>query len=118
MIEIMQVFSTVGNNVIIIITTLIIIIEVTFGLLLLFKVKTRLVMIGILLLFTVFLIFSIYGTIVGMQNDCGCFGSLIESKIGWGMILRNAVFLAIVVIINNLSPVNIYKIVPLSTRDN
>ena len=95
MIETMQVFSTIGNNILIIITTLIIIIEVTFGLLLLFKVKTKLVMIGALFLFTVFVIFSIYGTIVGMQNDCGCFGSMIESNYGWGMIGRNTTFVAL-----------------------
>ena len=45
-------------------------------------------------LFFGFFAFSIYGIIIGMSSDCGCFGSLFKSKIGWKMSLRNFMFLA------------------------
>ena len=83
------------NEAIAVLATLLSVVEISFGLLLLFNVKTKLVLIGTLLLFIVFVIFSIYGTIVGIKTDCGCFGSLIESNYGWGMIGRNTTFVAL-----------------------
>ncbi len=40
-----------------------------------------------------FFIFSIYGTATGMEGDCGCFGDLMDSNFGPGMIIRNGLFL-------------------------
>jgi len=46
-----------------------------------------------LLLFFGFFGISIYGTLLKINDDCGCFGSLMESKVGWTMVIRNTFFL-------------------------
>lgn len=45
---------------------------------------------------------------IGLENDCGCFGKAVESNFGIGMIIRNVLFLALSLIglikIENKSP--------------
>jgi hypothetical protein len=31
--------------------------------------------------------------VVGLENDCGCFGNVVESIFGIGMVIRNILFL-------------------------
>jgi hypothetical protein len=69
------------------------IIEIGLGILLILKIRPKPVLLATLVLFAAFFLFSIYGTMVGLKNDCGCFGSLVKSEIGWGMVGRNLSFL-------------------------
>jgi hypothetical protein len=55
----------------------------------LLKIKPNVTLPMVAMLFFVFFTFSIYGTVVGLDADCGCFGNTIKSEFGWGMILRN-----------------------------
>ena len=71
------------------------VIELSIGFLLLLNIYQKLTTIVAFLLFLSFLSISVYGSIIGLNSDCGCFGSLIESKIGWKMIFRNSIFLLI-----------------------
>ena len=48
---------------------------------------------GACVLFFGFFLVSVYGTLLGLNSDCGCFGSVMESRFGWGMVVRNGVFL-------------------------
>ncbi|MEX0593421.1 MAG: DoxX family protein [Balneolaceae bacterium] len=47
----------------------------------------------VIALYIVFLVFAIYGTVTGIEGDCGCFGELMNSTFGWPMILRNTLLL-------------------------
>ncbi|MGM0507378.1 MAG: MauE/DoxX family redox-associated membrane protein [Bacteroidota bacterium] len=44
-----------------------------------------------------FFLFSIYGTVTGMEGDCGCFGEMMDSTFGWKMITRNGFFLLLAI---------------------
>ena len=68
------------------------VVEIALGLLLIADRYNILSTSATLFLFTGFLFISIYGTMTGLNSDCGCFGSVIESRIGWGMIVRNGAF--------------------------
>ncbi len=65
---------------------------------LIFYNNQKIVGLSVLLLFGAFFVFSIYGYIIGLDVDCGCFGSLIESRFGIGMIIRNLIFLLLAVV--------------------
>jgi len=54
------------------------------------------ILIGVLVLFSGFFLISIYGTLIGLSSDCGCFGSVIKSRIGWGMVVRNGMFVVLI----------------------
>lgn len=43
-------------------------------------------------LFSIFLLLSIYGWLVNINLDCGCFGSFIHNKFGFLMTIRNVFF--------------------------
>jgi len=62
---------------------------------LLFNVQTKKILIAVSILFFHFFVFSVYGSIIGLNNDCGCFGNLVKSEFGIFMILRNLVFFII-----------------------
>lgn len=66
--------------------------EIGLAILLIMKVKLKVTLSLTMLLFTGFLFYAIYGYYLGITNDCGCFGDLIKSEFGVGMILRNSVF--------------------------
>lgn len=48
---------------------------------------------SVIALYGVFFLFAIYGTVTGIESDCGCFGELMNSTFGWKMILRNTLLL-------------------------
>jgi len=91
LIETLKAFAKLPEDILILIVTILPVIEMGLGILLVLKIKPKPVLLGTLLLFAAFLAFSIYGTIIGMKNDCGCFGSLVKSQIGWGMVGRNII---------------------------
>ncbi|MFA3783936.1 MauE/DoxX family redox-associated membrane protein [Melioribacteraceae bacterium 4301-Me] len=78
------------HDLIITIATLPPITEVGLGIMLLLKIKQRTSIKIIVILFLVFFLFSIYGTLMGLEENCGCFGNAIKSEFGWGMVGRNA----------------------------
>ena len=72
------------------------IIEIGLGLLLFFsihhnliKAKRKEILTAVVILFSLFFLYSLYGFWAGGKSDCGCFGTLIKSNFGWGMIIRN-----------------------------
>ena len=93
------VFGFLPETVIISIVSLLPIAEVGLGLLLIFslyygkiKDKRKTILLITTLMFGLFWAFSIYGYILGMKNDCGCFGNSIKTNFDWLMIIRNTVF--------------------------
>ena len=63
------------------------VLKILIGVLLVSGMYPKSALISALVLFSGFFIISIYGTIVGLSSDCGCFGSVIKSRIGWGMVV-------------------------------
>ncbi len=79
--------------------TLLPVAEIVLALLMISKTKLKITLPVVTVLFTIFIVFSIYGTAVGYGADCGCFGNAVKSSFGFGMIIRNAVFLLISLIL-------------------
>ena len=98
LIETLKAFIKLPEDITILIATILPVLEIGLALLLMLEIKPKPVLYGTLILFTLFLAFSVYGTIKGMNNDCGCFGSLVKSQIGWGMIGRNAILFVLVIL--------------------
>jgi len=78
--------------------TLLPLIEIGLAVALITRWKRSITLAAILILFVFFFVFSIYGFYGGFNSDCGCFGPLVQSTFGWGMILRNIIFLSLSVI--------------------
>ncbi|MGA7837827.1 MAG: MauE/DoxX family redox-associated membrane protein [Ignavibacteriaceae bacterium] len=109
-------FSFLSLEVIIAVSTLLPVIEIIVGILLISslyneKARSKRKLIGILStsLFALFLLYSIYGLIFGIGADCGCFGNVVNTNFGWGMIVRNLIFLAIAVISLKIGFENLVK---------
>lgn len=84
-----------GGNSIVLIATILPVIEIVFGLMLILKIKVKETLIAILLLFSVFTLFAIYGFISGFDVDCGCFGTVVKNEFGILMIGRNLLLVGI-----------------------
>lgn len=84
---------------IVIVSILLPVVEILLGVLLAVKVQIRIVVAAAGFLFLSFLLFSIYGTIAGLNSDCGCFGDLVKSDIGWGLVVRNSIFFILVLLL-------------------
>ncbi|MFZ2323375.1 MAG: MauE/DoxX family redox-associated membrane protein [Ignavibacteriaceae bacterium] len=89
-----------GENILILIATVLPVLEIALGLMLILpvpmgKIKTKETLIATLILFAVFFLFSIYGTIAGYDVDCGCFGTVIKNEFGVWMIFRNMILFVI-----------------------
>lgn len=89
-----------GENIIILIATALPVFEIALGLMLMLKIKTKETLFVAVILFAVFFLFSIYGTIKGFNVDCGCFGSSISSQFGIEMIIRNLSLTIISIVLN------------------
>ncbi len=110
-----SVFRFLPSLIVISITSFLPIIEIGLGTLLVFslyhekiKNKKKLILSGTTALFGMFWAFSIYGYIVGMKNDCGCFGGLIKTSFEFGVIFRNFVLLITSLVIIKINTIN-YK---------
>lgn len=95
MMETMKAVFKVNESLLILAATILPVIEIGFGLMLVFNVQTKKVLFAVTILFFCFFVFSVYGTIIGLNNDCGCFGNLVKSEFGIFMVLRNLVFFII-----------------------
>lgn len=89
-------FNFLPEILIILMVTILPIMELGLGMFLIFslfnakiKQKRRVLFLITTFLFSLFLVFSIYGYVIGKKNDCGCFGNAISSRIGLSMVLRN-----------------------------
>ena len=91
-VNLMLEFKIVPEALILIIISALPVLEILIGVLLVSGMYHKSAVISALILFSGFLIISIYGTIIGLNSDCGCFGSVIKSRIGWRMVVRNGVF--------------------------
>ena len=89
LIETLKLVAKLPEDILIIIATILPIIEIGLGVLIVLKIKPKPVLMATLALFAFFFVFSVYGTIIGLKNDCGCFGSIVKSEIGWWMVGRN-----------------------------
>ena len=69
--------------------------EIALGIAVFTEYKLQLIKSITLILFTIFFAVSIYGYAKGLENECGCFGQVISSKYGIGMIIRNLILLLI-----------------------
>lgn len=77
------------ENLVVLIATLLPLLEMGLGLLMVLKVKPKITLSAVTILFAAFFLFSIYGTIAGLEGDCGCYGSAVKSEFGIKMIIRN-----------------------------
>lgn len=82
----------------VIISTIIPLFELTLGISLINNKFTQWALISSAVLFCFFLTFSIYGSIIQIDTDCGCFGNIISSHFNIYMIIRN-LFLFVVTLV-------------------
>ena len=87
-------FKIIPEAVILIIVSILPVLEILIGVLLVLGMYPKFAAISGLVLFSGFFLISIYGTLIGLSSDCGCFGSVVKSRIGWSMVVRNGVFVA------------------------
>ncbi len=94
---------------IILIVTILPIIEIWLGLFLVLslyydklKKKRKTILISTISLFILFLCYSIYGYVSGVDNDCGCFGNIFKDDMGIEIIIRNSVLLLLSLIVIKL----------------
>ncbi|PKL79267.1 MAG: hypothetical protein CVV25_08470 [Ignavibacteriae bacterium HGW-Ignavibacteriae-4] len=88
-----------NDQVNLIIVSLLPLLEIMLGILLLSRQYLKITAATICVLFGNFLVFSIYGNIIGLENNCGCFGNLIRSDFNIIMILRNTLFFLVSIFI-------------------
>ncbi|KAF0158295.1 MAG: Methylamine utilization protein, partial [Ignavibacteria bacterium] len=86
-------------DLVIITATLLPLTEIGLGLMLILKLQQQTALRITVLLFLVFFLFAVYGTAIGINEDCGCYGKIIKSEFDWMMIVRNAVLLTISIIV-------------------
>ncbi|NDK10325.1 DoxX family membrane protein [Candidatus Gracilibacteria bacterium] len=98
MMETMKAVFKVNENLLILAATILPVIEIVLGLMLIFNKQTKKTLFAATILFFCFFAFSIYGTIIGLNNDCGCFGDIVESEFSIFMVLRNSMFFIIAVL--------------------
>lgn len=73
------------------------VIEITLALMMIYNHKRILILNLIICLFSSFTFLAIYGTLIGIQTDCGCFSNIVKSEFGVTMILRNLIITAITI---------------------
>lgn len=95
LIEVLKTISVFPSVLIVPTITLLPIFEILLAVTLFFNIKVHVTLLLNNGLFLFFFLFSIYGTLIGLDQECGCFGNLIKSYFDWKMILRNFIFLAL-----------------------
>jgi len=99
MIETIKAVVNVSEELQIAAATLLPLIEITLGVMLLLRIKEKETFIAVTVLFLFFFLFSVYGTVVGLDNDCGCFGKAVESSFAIEMVIRNIFKFSLIVLI-------------------
>lgn len=85
--------------------TLLPIVEIGLGQMMLFRIKQKETLVIVSILFFCFFVFSIYGTVIGLNKDCGCFGTVVKSEFGLIMIIRNLVLLTVIIWLTNANKI-------------
>lgn len=96
MIETMKAAFKVNESLLILAATFLPITEIVLGLMLVLKIQLKKTLLVTTVLFFGFFLFSVYGTVIGLNTDCGCFGNTIKSEFGLTMIVRNLVLVTII----------------------
>ena len=109
-VDLMLEFKVILESLIFIIISVLPVLEILTGMLLVAGMYPKLATISALVLFSGFFFISIYGTLIGLSSDCGCFGSVIKSRIGLGMVVRNGMFVVGVVYMSIKEVKQIYLI--------
>ena len=91
--ELMQLLPLFPNFMILPTISIMPILELAIALAIIFRYKKVITYSINLGLFFGFFCISLYATILKINSDCGCFGSLLESPVGWTMVIRNSFFL-------------------------
>lgn len=101
-----SIFPFLPETLLILISTLLPLVEITLAFLLVFslykgemKRYRKIILLSTSVLFGIFFLYSIYGFVIGSRADCGCFGNVVKSSSGWGMIARNFVFLILSIVV-------------------
>lgn len=92
LVEVIKLFLDIDNSVLILVATSIPIVEIFIGIMLLLRQKPKYTISLTFLIMTFFFLISVWGNILNIKLDCGCFGSLIKSEFDRIMIIRNFVF--------------------------
>jgi len=95
LLNILHEFTFVNQTMALWIATLLPVLEIGLSIALLAGWELSISLSSTIILFGSFLGFSIYGWYTGWSVDCGCFGNLVESQIGWRMIFQNGIFLSL-----------------------
>jgi len=74
-VDLMLEFKIIPEAVILIIVSILPVLEILIGVLLISGMYPKLASISALVLFSGFFLISIYGTLIGLSSDCGCFGN-------------------------------------------
>jgi hypothetical protein len=93
MLETIKAVINVSEELQVVAATLLPVLELTIGVMLLLRIRVKETLRVATILFLFFFLFSVYGTVIGLENNCGCFGKIAESRFGIGMIIRNILFL-------------------------
>ena len=109
LIETLKLITIIPESLQILIATLLPVVEIGLAVLMIMKIKQKATLTAVTTLFAFFLAFSIYGTVVGFGGDCGCFGDVVKSEFGWGMIIRNVFLLLLNVMLIFSFVRNTYK---------
>lgn len=75
-------------------------IEIALGLMLIGKIQTKKILLVATVLFSLFLLFALYGTITGLHIDFGCFSNFVRREFVITMILRNFILIYIVYLLH------------------
>ena len=89
--EVLKAAFKLSDEPVLIISTLLSVFEIMIALLMILKLYEKRVLLLVFVLFICFFAFSVYGTIIGLNIDCGCFGNAVQSEFGLWMILRNLI---------------------------
>lgn len=97
--EVLKAFNLFNESINIFIISILPILEIILAVMLLLNYKIRFTNISTIILFFTFFVISIWGYLLGLDKDCGCFGELIESSFGISMIIRNFFLLLLTFIV-------------------
>ena len=102
------VFKFFPKDLLLIVATVLPLIEIILGTALIFSLYKeslskykKIINLSAVVLFGLFFVYGIYGNIIGLKNDCGCFGNSLKSDFNTNMVTRNSfLFLATVFVIS------------------
>jgi len=93
-VDLMFEFKVIPESVILLVISILTVAEILVSVLLISGIYLRFAIISASVLFSGFLLVIIYGTLIGLNSDSGCFGSVVKSEVGWWVVMRNLVFVA------------------------